>query len=287
MSALLINHPNKNNEFICNICSNSIENNKIIGLKCNVKKHVFCYDCISDWYKVIKNSMKSNINCNYNFIRMCPICRRNGGYLPNLNNKFISEIHYSKKNEDIKQTCGYALKSKNNFCMNLGQKCFNNLCKKHFNIELKKIEKNENNQSCEIKNKSKKEKKVSKIRSENYKEKIINIINNLKSNIDVIYNCVNNNKLINVNDYCNMNLTIDDISNNINNENHNESHNYNFNNSEKNQKLIKSLDKIKEDLKNINENINKELNNYNEHIEKDIYQSIFKVNNILEEFMVL
>ena len=43
-SAYLINQPNTNGEFICNICSLEIESNKIIGLKCNYKKHIFCLE---------------------------------------------------------------------------------------------------------------------------------------------------------------------------------------------------------------------------------------------------
>ena len=41
MSAYLIKHPNNNNKFICNICSETIDKDKIIGLKCNSKKHIF------------------------------------------------------------------------------------------------------------------------------------------------------------------------------------------------------------------------------------------------------
>ena len=137
MSAYLINHSNNNNKFICNICSDVIDNNKIIGLKCNVKKHVFCFDCINDWYIETKKNMVHNINSNYNFCRMCPICRKNGGYLPNLKKKYVKEVHYSKNLDNIVQTCGYQLKNKE-YCMNLGQKCYNNLCKKHYNMEVKK-----------------------------------------------------------------------------------------------------------------------------------------------------
>ncbi len=139
MAAYLINHPN-NNKFTCNICSELIPNDKIIGLKCNVKKHIFCYDCINDWYIITKKNMNHNLNSNYNFVRMCPICRKNGGYLPNLNDNYIKEVHYKDK-ENIIQTCGYKLKTKDDYCMNIGKQCFNNLCKKHFNIEEKKNKK--------------------------------------------------------------------------------------------------------------------------------------------------
>ena len=49
MSAYLINHQNN---FTCNICSEVIPEKRVIGLKCNVKKHIFCYDCINDWYNM-------------------------------------------------------------------------------------------------------------------------------------------------------------------------------------------------------------------------------------------
>lgn len=135
--ALLIKSQNNNNNFICNICSSSIENDKIIGLKCNSKKHIFCYDCIMDWYLEIKNSLHSTKYSNYNFIHMCPICRKNGGLLPNLNNNFISDIHYTfdDNRDNMVQTCGYEIKDKDDYCMCLGKKNYNNLCKKHFKIE--------------------------------------------------------------------------------------------------------------------------------------------------------
>ena len=135
MSAYLINHQNN---FKCNICAEIIPEKKVIGLKCNVKKHIFCYDCINDWYNMTRKNYYQNSNANYTLIRMCPICRKNGGYLPNLNNHFIKEIHYSKSLENITQTCSYKLKNKNEYCMNLGQSCYNHLCKKHHNVELKK-----------------------------------------------------------------------------------------------------------------------------------------------------
>ena len=148
MSACLIKHPENN--FICNICSEKIETNKIIGLKCNIKKHVFCFDCINDWYITTKKNYNNNYNCNYNLIRMCPICRKNGGFLPNLNNNYEKQIHYSKDLNNLVQTCSYKLKNKNEYCMNLGQPCYNNLCKKHHNIEIKKIKKIENEENHDI-----------------------------------------------------------------------------------------------------------------------------------------
>ena len=147
MSAYLIKHPNNNNKFVCNICSDIIEKDNIIGLKCNLKKHIFCYDCIYDWYLVTKKNYNNNINSNYNFIRMCPICRKNGGYLPNLNNNYTKDIHYKNidGNQEIVQTCGFKLKGKDDYCMNTAKKSYNNLCKKHYNIQLKN-----NNKQCKI-----------------------------------------------------------------------------------------------------------------------------------------
>ena len=149
MAAYLINYPN-DNKYTCNICSELIPKNRIIGLKCNVKKHIFCYDCINDWYLITKKNMNHNLNSNYNFVRMCPICRKNGGYLPNLNNNYVKDVHY-RNNENIIQTCGYKLKSKDDYCMNIGKQCYNNLCKKHYNVEEKK---SINNKCIKIKRKN-------------------------------------------------------------------------------------------------------------------------------------
>ena len=61
---------------------------------------------------------------------MCPICRKNGGFLPDLNNESLKNIHYT--DEELKQTCGYKLKKKGNL-IQLGSKktnlnrIFNNL----------------------------------------------------------------------------------------------------------------------------------------------------------------
>ena len=135
----IINHPNHDNKFICNICSENIPSNQIIGLKCNYKKHIFCFTCINDWYLETKINVKSpyNHNYNYNLIRMCPICRKNGGYLPNLNNEFKKEIHY--KDIEFKKTCGHKLKNKNEYCMSIGHSKYNNNCKRHFTIINNKI----------------------------------------------------------------------------------------------------------------------------------------------------
>jgi len=194
-NAYLINHPNDDNKFICNICAIPIKKN-IIGLKCNSKKHIFCYDCINDWYKEIKKNIKC-YGSNYNFIRMCPICRKNGGYLPNLDNKFINQIHYKG---DIIKTCGYKLKGKNDYCMNSGKKCYNNLCKKHYNIEIKK---NQLNNDSEKKTCILVENKISKTRK-NSKKNTDNIVND---DIDTITSLLEkNNIFINIDDSCTVNI---------------------------------------------------------------------------------
>jgi hypothetical protein len=150
------------NEYLCNICAEEIENDKIIVLKCN-SKHIFCYDCISDWYK----SLVNNKTGNYFIKTMCPICRKNGGKLPisTLGNKFNKQIYYLYNNLNYceallkngidkctrikkignycgihknycvvispnKDTnlCGVKLKSKNGFCSKSGMPKYNGLC---------------------------------------------------------------------------------------------------------------------------------------------------------------
>ena len=71
------------NKYLCNICSDPISKDKIISLKCNPDKHIFCYDCIKEWYCEISNKKKhKHHHENYTIITMCPICRCNGGLLP-------------------------------------------------------------------------------------------------------------------------------------------------------------------------------------------------------------
>ena len=80
---------NNNNSNICNICSDNIIGNNAIGLKCNPTKHIFCYECIYDWYKELKKNKYTN---NYSIKNMCPICRKNGGLLP-VHSKFKTIIN--------------------------------------------------------------------------------------------------------------------------------------------------------------------------------------------------
>ena len=89
---------NNDNEYKCNICSEIIENDKIIGLRCNPEKHIFCYDCIFDWYNELKINKKFDYSATLN---MCPICRKNGGLLPLYNGSiYITGIH---QNQNLNQ----------------------------------------------------------------------------------------------------------------------------------------------------------------------------------------
>ena len=109
---------NVNNiEKICNICGDTCVNETV--LKCN-PNHVFCYQCIYDWYIVL---LKNNYSHEYKK-RMCPICKKDGGYLTyNILYVFNNTIH--KKQVII---CNTPLKSnKNKLCNKTGTydgKCF-------------------------------------------------------------------------------------------------------------------------------------------------------------------
>jgi len=126
---------NNNTKYICNICSEQIDNDKIIGLKCNPSKHIFCYNCILDWYKELRD-MKNDAN--YDMYNMCPICREKGGYLPlYCKEDYIKGIHILK-NKNRSPKCGVKLSSKNSFCQLIGKPEYNNLCDKHFHLAVLK-----------------------------------------------------------------------------------------------------------------------------------------------------
>lgn len=89
----------ENNIFIdkyCNICTENIENDKLVTLTCN-PTHYFCYTCIFDWYNTIKdnygNFTFSGIDDNKQCT--CPICKKDGGVIPLLppHTKNITGIH--------------------------------------------------------------------------------------------------------------------------------------------------------------------------------------------------
>lgn len=142
--AKLLKINENSNKYNCNICSDIIEDDKIIQLKCN-KNHIFCYDCITDWYSHLK---KKKDKAHYSYITQCPMCRKDGGLLPLCDGYTFSEkIHITTKkinNVDISvminpdkkaDECGVKLVYGNSFCKSYG-KC-NGFCKKHFNIMMK------------------------------------------------------------------------------------------------------------------------------------------------------
>ena len=102
---------------ICNICGDTCENETV--LKCN-PNHVFCYQCIYDWYIVL---LKTNYSHEYKK-RMCPICKKDGGYLA-YNTLYVFNNTIHKKQVII---CNTPLKSnKNKLCSKIGTydgKCF-------------------------------------------------------------------------------------------------------------------------------------------------------------------
>jgi len=131
-----------NLKYTCNICSDEIETNKVIGLGCNLSKHIFCYDCIYDWYKELK---KKKYCGNYTILNMCPICRKNGGLLPLIENiPFIKGLHYiSNLKKTEYDVCGYKLCSKNGYCQLKSNKLYGGFCGKHKPKQLTDIEHNE------------------------------------------------------------------------------------------------------------------------------------------------
>ena len=131
-------------KYICNICTDTVKEDKIIALKCEPSKHIFCYDCILDWYKSIKNS---NNYGNYPIKTMCPICRKNGGLLPLIDGiQLINGIHNSK-NTLICTTiklCGASLKSKNSTCKSYGNPLNGGFCGRHKHLVNQPIIENTN-----------------------------------------------------------------------------------------------------------------------------------------------
>jgi len=117
---------------ICNICSEEIEENQEVKLVCDPSKHIFCIECITEWYKQIKRL--KNVG-NYYTLRMCPICRGYGGYLPFREGQiYIKGIHKSlnqnhTKNED--KICNQKLKTKDGYCTAGGKIEFGGRCGKH------------------------------------------------------------------------------------------------------------------------------------------------------------
>ncbi len=134
-SAKLIKN-NGDTKYICNICTEEIENDKIIGLKCNPLKHVFCYDCIFDWYKQLA-SKKYKYTGNYNMQNMCPICRKGGGLLPISHDKKIKGIHCMVQTpaQSIK-ICGCKINNETGYCNAIGNDKYGGYCGKHKKMAL-------------------------------------------------------------------------------------------------------------------------------------------------------
>ena len=120
---------NDNDNCKCNICSDIIENDKIIALGCDPSKHIFCYDCILDWYKELKINKKSEYNC---ISTMCPICRKNGGLLPMHDNyPFMQGIHLYNNLNHLNGICGAKFSTKTGYCKKIGKPCYGGFCVTH------------------------------------------------------------------------------------------------------------------------------------------------------------
>jgi hypothetical protein len=87
-----------NHTFLCNICAEDITDlSKKVILKCN-PQHIFCYDCIFDWYFKNKGNNSSASSGNMYKYATCPICQKDGGFLTLPEGKVgIENIHFPKK----------------------------------------------------------------------------------------------------------------------------------------------------------------------------------------------
>ena len=129
------------NKYLCNICSDPISKDKIISLKCNPDKHIFCYDCIKEWYCEISNKKKhKHHHENYTIITMCPICRCNGGLLPVYKNdipikgvnNMINIIPINIPSQKVlSHKCNAKFKTKEGYCQSLGKPMYNGFCGLH------------------------------------------------------------------------------------------------------------------------------------------------------------
>jgi hypothetical protein len=155
---------NSENKHMCNICCEQIDSDKIVGLGCNPNKHIFCYQCITDWYNEIKIKKKTNIyHSNYTIITMCPICRENGGLLPLAKNTaYVKGIHIVNYNNIIKTNkinknestpivlCGVKLSTKNGFCSALGKTEHGGVCGRHKNSKKPEVLLGNINQNIDV-----------------------------------------------------------------------------------------------------------------------------------------
>jgi hypothetical protein len=69
-----MNHTIITDTEVCGICKQNYTQPTV--LKC---KHIYCYNCIKEWYSMITISNSRN---NYSNKRECPYCRQDGGNLP-------------------------------------------------------------------------------------------------------------------------------------------------------------------------------------------------------------
>jgi hypothetical protein len=123
-------------DYICNICTDIIDKDKIIGLKCDFDKHIFCYYCIFDWYNSVK---KSHNFGNYPIKTVCPICRKNGGLLPVMENMCPINgvnIKYSQNMCINIKICGALLKNNKSTCKLAGKDFYGGFCGKHQNLAI-------------------------------------------------------------------------------------------------------------------------------------------------------
>ncbi len=84
--------------FLCNICADDITDlSKKVILKCN-PQHIFCYDCIYEWYFKNKSYTSSSNSGNMYKYATCPICQKDGGFLTLPEGKTgIENVHFPKK----------------------------------------------------------------------------------------------------------------------------------------------------------------------------------------------
>ena len=143
------------NSCLCNICAELIVSDNAVGLKCNPTKHIFCYECILDWYKELIKNKHSN---NYSIKNMCPICRKSGGLLPvhakfknikgihDIKEVIIPAISNTTKNSithitnidpnKLPHKCGAKLKTKTGYCEFIGKPIYGGFCGRHSNCNV-------------------------------------------------------------------------------------------------------------------------------------------------------
>lgn len=127
----------------CNICREGIER-RLVRLKCNPQLHYFCEECITDWYKQLKkDKYKYEYQKENEFkVRMCPICRLDGGLLPLFHlDSYIPSIHEKKLYKEF-VACKFEKKGGVR-CKRRGCDEYDDFCLQHFEMDKKKKLKNE------------------------------------------------------------------------------------------------------------------------------------------------